>query len=98
MRPSALAILLVTGTLVPARLHTAVLHLIAERLPGSAVIALNVGELDADAAAYDALERAIAQPSCVLGHLYFRDPVSETERERKRREAEDNEPALLQFI
>ena len=85
MRPSALAILLVTGTLVPARLHTAVLHLIAERLPGSAVIALNVGELDADAAAYDALERAIAQPSCVLGHLYFRDPVSETERERKRR-------------
>ncbi len=85
MRPSALAILLVTGTLVPARLHTAVLHLIAERLPGSAVIALNVGELDADAAAYDALARAIAQPSCVLGHLYFRDPVSETEHERKRR-------------
>ena len=85
MRPSAVAIMLVTGTLVPARLHTAVLHLIAERLPGSSVIALNVGELEADAAAYDALASAIVQPSCVLGHLYLRDPVSEVEHERKRR-------------
>ena len=84
MRPSALAILLVTGTLLPARLHTAVLRLIAERLPDSSVIALNVGELEADAEAYDALASAIAQPSCVLGHLYFRDPVSEAEHERKR--------------
>ena len=85
MRPGGLAILLVTGTLVPARLHTAVLRLIAERLPGSSVIALNVGELDADTEAYDALVSAIAQPSCVLGHLYFSDPVSEAERKRKRR-------------
>ena len=85
MRPGGLAVLLVTGTLVQARLHTAVLRLVAERLPGSSVVALNVGELEADAAAYDALAHAIAQPSCVLGHLYFRDPVSETERERKRR-------------
>ena len=85
MRPGGLAVLLVTGTLVPARLHTAVLRLVAERLPGSSVVALNVGELEADAEAYDALARAIAQPSCVLGHLYFRDPVSEAEHERKRR-------------
>ena len=85
MRPGGLAILLVTGTLVPVRLHTAVLHLIADRLPGSCVIALNVGELEADTDAYDALTRAVAQPSCVLGHLYFRDPVSEAEHERKRR-------------
>ena len=85
MRPGGLAILLVTGTLVPARLHTVVLNLIAERLPDSSVIALNVGELEADAEAYDALASAAAQPSCVLGHLYFRDPVSEPERARKRR-------------
>jgi len=85
MRAGGLAVLLVTGTLVPARLHTAVLNLIAERLPGSSVIALNVGELEADAEAYDALASAAAQPSCVLGHLYFRDPVSELERARKRR-------------
>ena len=85
MRPGGLAILLVTGTLVPARLHSAVLHLVAERLPGSSVVALNVGELEADAEAYDALASAAAQPSCVLGHLYFRDPVSEPERARKRR-------------
>ena len=70
MRPDGLAVLLVTGTLVPARLHTALLHLIAARLPRSSVIALNVGELEADAAAYDALARAVAQPTCVLGHLY----------------------------
>ena len=85
MRAGGLVVLLVTGTLVPVRLHTAVLNLIAERLPGSSVIALNVGELEADAEAYDALASAIAQPSCVLGHLYFRDPVSEAEHERKRR-------------
>ena len=85
MRAGGLAILLVTGTLVPARLHTVVLNLIAERLPDSSVIALNVGELEADAEAYDALASAAAQPSCVLGHLYFRDPVSEPERARKRR-------------
>ena len=84
MRPGGLAILLVTGTLVQARLHTAVLRLIAERLPGSSVIALNVGELEADAEAYDALASAVAQQSCVLGHLYFRDPVSEAEHDRKR--------------
>ena len=85
MRPGGLAVLLVTGTLVPARLHSAVLRLVAERLPGSSVVALNVGELEADAEAYDALARAVAQPLCVLGHLYFRDPVSEAEHERKRR-------------
>jgi hypothetical protein len=84
MRSGRLAVLLVTGTLVPARLHTAVLRLIAERLPGSSVVALNVGELEADDEAYDALASAIAQPSCVLGHLYFRDPVSEAEHDRKR--------------
>ena len=55
MRPDGLAVLLVTGTLVPARLHTALLRLIAARLPRSSVIALNVGELEADAAAYDAM-------------------------------------------
>lgn len=84
MRPGGLAVLLVTDTVVPACLHTAVLRLIVERLPGSSVIALNVSELDADAEAYDALARAVAQPACVLGHLYFRDPVSEAEHERKR--------------
>jgi len=84
-RAAPLAILLVTGTLVPTRLHTAVLHLIAERLPRSSVIALNVGEFEAPPSAYEALAHAIRQPSCVLSHMYMRDPVSEHEHETKRR-------------
>lgn len=85
MRPGGLAVMLVTGTLISDRLHTALLKLIAQRLPDSSVIALNVGEMNADAEAYDALESAVAKPSCVLGHLYFRDPVSDSENARKQR-------------
>jgi hypothetical protein len=83
MRHDGVAVLLVTGTLLPRNLHTPVLHLVAARLPRSSVVALNVGELDADDAAYDALERAVAES--VLGHLYFKDPVTRTERKRKQR-------------
>ena len=83
MRPGGVAVLLVTGTLLPRHLHTPVLHLIAARLPRSSVVALNVGELDADDAAYDALETAVA--ASVLGHLYFKDPVTGAERKRKQR-------------
>ena len=80
-----LAILLVTGTLLPSSQHSEVFRLIARLLPKSSVIALNVGEMEADDAAYDELEAAIATPSCVLGHLYYRDPVTRAERERKDR-------------
>ena len=45
------------------------------------MFALNVGELDADDAAYDALEAAIARS--VLGHLYFKDPVAPAEHARR---------------
>ena len=85
MRPDACAILMIAGSMVPDEIHSPLLRLIAERLPASSVIAMNVGEFErADAAAYDALAEAVAKPACVLGHLYFKDPVSEAERRRKR--------------
>ena len=42
------------------------------------------GEPSVPASRTHALARAVAQPACVLGHLYFCDPVSEAEHERKR--------------
>ena len=84
MRHGGVAVLVFTGTLLPRHLHTPVLHLIAERLPRSSVVALNVGEFDyADDAAYDALETAVA--ASVLGHLYFKDPVAHAEHQLKQR-------------
>ena len=84
MRPGACAIVLISGTEIPCALHTPILHLVAERLPGSSLVALNLGEFtDADDNAYEALADAIAKPSCVLGHLYFKEPVSQAEVQRK---------------
>lgn len=85
MRKGGLAIMLVTGTTINERLHTAVLQSIAERLSNSSLIALNVGEVDAAQDAYDALALALAHPSCIVGHLYIRDPVSVEDREYKRK-------------
>ena len=45
---------------------------------------LQVGEFEAPPSAYEALAHAIRQPSCVLSHMYMRDPVSEHEHETKR--------------
>lgn len=73
--------LLVSGTLLPRRLHTPVLRLVAARLPRSSVVALNVGKFDADNVAYDAREEAVA--ASVLGHLYFKDQITRADRERK---------------
>ena len=86
MRPDGCAIIIVSGACIPRELHTPVIHLFAERLAGSSLIALNLGEFtDADAESYDALATATARPQCVLGHVYFQDPVTPDEKERKSR-------------
>ena len=84
MRPDACAIILAAGGQIPEALHSAVLHLFAERLPGSSLVALNLGGFThADDSAYDALAKSVAQASCVLGHLYIKGPVSPAEMQRK---------------
>lgn len=85
LRRGGLAIMLVTGTCIQERLHTEVLKVITERLPNSSLIALNLGEFDATQGAYDDLALALAHPLCIVGHLYFRDPVSVEEHARKRK-------------
>lgn len=85
MQKNGIAIMIVTGTVIQEQLHTAVLNAIAKRLPNSSLIALNVGEFDASEESYDALALALADPACIVGHLYFRDPVSVEERKRKTR-------------
>ena len=69
-----LAILIISGTNVPSKMHELVLGLICQMLPHSSLIALNVGEFDV--ASFDPLEAAIGHEGCVLGHLYYRDPVT----------------------
>ena len=44
MRPDGCAIIIVSGARIPPELHTPIMHLFAERLAGSLVIALNLGE------------------------------------------------------
>ena len=44
MRPDGCAIIIVSGARIPRELHTPIMHLFAERLAGSSVIALNLGE------------------------------------------------------
>ena len=44
----------------------------------SSLIALNVGEFDV--ASFDPLEAAVGHDNCVLGHLYYRDPMTPTDR------------------
>ena len=86
MLPDGCAIIIVSGLRIPRELHTPVMHLFAERLARSSVIALNLGEFtDANAESYDALATAMARPQCVLGHAYIQDPVTPDERERKLR-------------
>ena len=82
---SELACMIVTGTNVPLRQHEAMFNMIVDRLANSRLIALNAGEFNVDAAAYDALEEAIAQDSCILGHFYMNDCVSTDDKARKTR-------------
>ena len=77
--------MIVTGTNVPLRQHEAMFNMIVDRLANSRLIALNAGEFNVDAAAYDALEEAIAQDSCILGHFYMNDCVSTDDKARKTR-------------
>ena len=54
-------------------LHTHVLTYLAQRLPGSRIVCLNVGEYtDASLDAYHALVRAL--PQTYVGNLYWQDP------------------------
>lgn len=79
-----LAIMKVTGNQV--KRHDDFLKLLAVYLPRLSVIALNIGEMkDATSEAYDALERALGDPACIVGHLYWSDPMNEDETTRKER-------------
>lgn len=78
-----LAIMKVTGNQV--KRHDDFLKLLADYLPRLSVIALNVGEMKATSEAYDALERALGNPACVVGHLYWPDPMNREETTRKER-------------
>lgn len=74
-RTTQLAILKVSGNDIPRNCHDRFLHLLAFWLPKLHIIALNVGEMDASPAAYDALERALEHPDCIVAHLYWKDPI-----------------------
>ena len=84
-----LAIMKVTGNQV--KRHDDFLKLLSVYLPRLSVIALNVGEMKmigangATPEAYDALERALGDPACIVGHLYWSDPMNKEETKRKER-------------
>lgn len=46
----------------------------ADGLPGSRLVAANLGEYTADAATWQHLLQAIGRPECILGHLYVSEP------------------------
>ena len=78
MKPGGgIAILICTGTVeeyVNPDDHTAILDLLAARLPGSSLIALNIGEFTN--ASSESIQRLVdAIPRSNLGHLFFKDPV-----------------------
>lgn len=85
-RTTQLAILKVSGNDIPSNCHDRFLHLLALWLPKLHVIALNVGEMDATPAAYDALERALEHPDCIVAHLYWKDPARTNAAELDRKE------------
>jgi len=75
------------GTLTSARNHTALLLHIASRLPESRLLCLNLGEFDrASDSAYEAVVSALGRT--LIGHLYWRDPVTAEQRDQKRRAQE----------
>ena len=72
-RSRRLRVMSFRGTLVDRRLHTHVLTFLAQHLPESHVVCLNVGEFtDASLDAYRALVRAL--PHSFVGNMYWHDP------------------------